>query len=177
MEIAKCRFSDRDGLVLLLIDEAKVKAPIKHEGALSGRAGTFPHIYGALNVDAVYDSVELKKNAEGIFETPEKLKRLAEQANDAVTVAPNLHEVIFENDKIRVLKVTAKPGDKAAMHWHPENINYILAPGKLKFTKPDSSVAEVELTEGQITSSPIASSHAVENIGDSEDQTIQVEMK
>lgn len=96
---------------------------------------------------------------------------------DAVTIAPDLHEVIFENDKIRVLKVTVKPRDKAAMHWHPENINYILASGKLKFTKPDGTVAEVELTEGQVTSSPTASSHEVENVGESEVQTIQVEMK
>ena len=32
---------------------------------------------------------------------------------DAVTVAPHLHQVIFENDKIRVLKVVVKPGEKA----------------------------------------------------------------
>lgn len=98
------------------------------------------------------------------------------QANDAVTIAPDLHEVIFENDKIRVLKVTVPPGAKAAMHWHPENMNYILAPGKLKFTKPDGSVAELALTEGQVTSSP-AGSHEVENTDATELQTIQVEMK
>ncbi len=34
-----------------------------------------------------------------------------------------------------------------------------------------------ELSEGQVTSSPTASSHEVENIGSSEVQTIQVEMK
>lgn len=96
---------------------------------------------------------------------------------DAVTIAPDLHQIIFENDKIRVLKVTVPPKAKAAMHWHPENINYILAPGKLKFTKPDGSVAEVELDEGQVTASPAAGSHAVENTGDTEVQTIQVEMK
>jgi len=96
---------------------------------------------------------------------------------DAITIAPDLHKIIFENDKIRVLKVTVPPGAKAAMHWHPENINYILAPGKLTFTKPDGSTSEVMLVEGQVTSSPIASSHEVENIGDTEVQTIQVEMK
>ena len=96
--------------------------------------------------------------------------------DDAVTIAPDLHEVIFENDKMRVLKVTVKPGDKAEMHWHPENINYILTPGKLRFTKPDGAVIEVELTEGQVTSSS-ESFHAVENIGDTEVQTVQVELK
>jgi len=99
-----------------------------------------------------------------------------EQANDAIKVAPHIHEVIFENDKMRVLKVIVRPGDKADMHWHPENINYLLAPGKLRFTKPDSTIVEVGLTEGQVTSST-AGSHAVENIGDTEVQTVQVELK
>lgn len=76
MEIANRRFSDRDGLVLLLIDEDKVKAPVKHEGALSGRAGTFPHIYGPLNVDAVYSITPLEKDKEGKFIEPEKIKEL-----------------------------------------------------------------------------------------------------
>jgi quercetin dioxygenase-like cupin family protein len=95
---------------------------------------------------------------------------------DAITIAPNLHKVIFENDKLRVLKVTVAPGAKAAMHWHPENINYILTPGKLRFAKPDGTSVEVDLAEGQVTNSG-AGSHAVENISDSEVQTIQVELK
>ena len=96
--------------------------------------------------------------------------------DNAVSIAPHIHEVIFENDKLRVLKVKVKPGDQAAMHWHPENINYILQPGKLRFTKPDGAVVDIELETGQVTSSP-ESSHAVENIGVTEVQTIQVELK
>lgn len=99
-----------------------------------------------------------------------------EHSNDAVNIAPHIHEVAFEDDKVRVLKVTVKPGDKAEMHWHPRNINYITAAGKLKFTKPDGSVAEVDLVEGQVTSAN-ESSHAVENIGDSTVETVQVELK
>ncbi|HEU5186993.1 MAG TPA: DUF952 domain-containing protein [Candidatus Saccharimonadales bacterium] len=74
IEIANRRFSDRDGLVLLLIDEDKVKAPIKHEGALSGRAGIFPHIYGPLNVDAVYSTAVLEKDSKGKFVMPKELE-------------------------------------------------------------------------------------------------------
>ena len=36
--------------------------------------------------------------------------------NDAVNIAPHIHSVIFEDNKMRVLKVIVKPGDKAAMH-------------------------------------------------------------
>jgi uncharacterized protein (DUF952 family) len=73
IEIANRHFSDRDDLILLLIDEGKVKTPVKHEGALSGRAGTFPHIYGPLNIDAVYATVNLEKNDEGKFMSPKEL--------------------------------------------------------------------------------------------------------
>lgn len=91
-------------------------------------------------------------------------------------VAPDLHEVVFENDRIRVLKVTVAPGARAAMHRHPDNINYILKAGELKFTKPDGTAVKMSLSEGQVTSSN-ANSHEVENTGTSEVQTLQVEMK
>jgi quercetin dioxygenase-like cupin family protein len=96
--------------------------------------------------------------------------------DDIVTIAPQQHKVMFENDTIRVLKVTVKPGDKVAMHRNPENVNYILQAGILRFTSPDGSTQDVELTEGQIIPAP-ESSHAVENIGDTEVQTLGIELK
>lgn len=99
-----------------------------------------------------------------------------DEAQDAVTVAPHIHKVIFEDDKMRVLKVVVKPGDKAEMHWHPHNMNYILSFGVLRFTKPDGSSADVELKVGQVTSSN-PSSHEVENIGTTTVETVQVEIK
>lgn len=68
------RFKDRDQVVLLLVDVDKVTVPIQYETALSGRPGTFPHIYGALNTDAVYETVVLKKDEAGDFIAPEELK-------------------------------------------------------------------------------------------------------
>lgn len=97
-------------------------------------------------------------------------------ADDATNIAPHLHKILFEDDKLRILKVTVNPGDAANMHWHPRNINYVLSRGKLRFNKPDGSSVEVDLSEGQITSSP-ESFHAVKNIGDTTVETIQVELK
>lgn len=73
MAMVNRRYSDQDDLVLLLVDADKVKAEIKYEGALSGRAGTFPHIYGPLNADAVYKYLPLRKGNDGRFETPAAL--------------------------------------------------------------------------------------------------------
>jgi oxalate decarboxylase/phosphoglucose isomerase-like protein (cupin superfamily) len=100
-----------------------------------------------------------------------------EHSDDAINVAPHMHTVVFEDDKIRVMKVSVKPSDKADMHWHPRNMNYVTASGTLRFEKPDGTSADVELKEGQTTSSPEESSHAVTNIGDTTVETIQVELK
>jgi len=96
--------------------------------------------------------------------------------DDAVAIAPHIHEVLFENETIRLLKVTVKPGDTVGMHRNPENINYILKPGTLRFTDPDGSTMDVNLTEGQVIPAP-ENSHAVENIGDTEVQTLGIELK
>jgi uncharacterized protein (DUF952 family) len=73
IEIVNRKFADRDNLSLLLVDVDKVKVPVKFEGALSGRAGIFAHIYGPLNTDAVYTVAPLQKNDQGIFISPPEL--------------------------------------------------------------------------------------------------------
>lgn len=97
--------------------------------------------------------------------------------DDAVNIAPDLHSVIYEDDKMRVLKVVVPVGAEAEMHWHPHNINYILKSGRLKFTDVQNNSKEVSLEEGQVTSWVEPSRHAVKNTGDSVVETIQVELK
>jgi quercetin dioxygenase-like cupin family protein len=71
-------------------------------------------------------------------------------AQDAVKVAPNLFKVLAENDKVRVLEVDAKKGDKAAMHSHPAMVIYILEGGKTKFTNADGTVRESAAKTGDV---------------------------
>lgn len=96
--------------------------------------------------------------------------------DDIVIIAPQQHTVIFENDRIRVLKVHVKPGDRVAMHRNPENVNYILQGGTLRLTAADGTVQDIELTDGQVIPAPVGS-HAVENTGDNDVQTICIELK
>lgn len=70
------RFGDRNDILLLLIDLDKVQSEVKFEPTLSGTPGLFPHIYGLLNLDAIYDSVSPHKDSSGNFIAPEKLARL-----------------------------------------------------------------------------------------------------
>lgn len=105
------------------------------------------------------------------------MQKLAEFHDDAINVAGDIHTILYEDEKIRVLKVVVKPGKTAAMHWHPRNINYILRGGKLEFTKPDGSTALVSLESDTITSSIEEVHHAVKNNSTETVETLQVELK
>lgn len=98
-------------------------------------------------------------------------------SDDAVNIAPHLHTVLYEDNKMRILKVTVRPGEHADMHWHPHNTNYVTKGGKLRFTRKDGSTVDVDLFEGQVTSSETEVFHAVDNIGESVVETIQTELK
>lgn len=74
------RFKDVDNVILLLVDVAKVTAPVVFEAAKSGRAGLFPHIYGPLNIDAVYDIIEVTRDQESNFIKPKEIKSLESSA-------------------------------------------------------------------------------------------------
>ncbi|MCU0550904.1 MAG: DUF952 domain-containing protein [Leptolyngbya sp. Prado105] len=58
-------------LVLLCIDPDKVKATLKYE-VVEG-VGTFPHLYGELNSDAIVKIVEFLPNPDGTFSLPNSL--------------------------------------------------------------------------------------------------------
>lgn len=70
-ETANLFYRGRTNLVLLRIDESRLDAPLKFEMAadLARRQGSarFPHIYGALNLSAVVDVLELRCDESGLF--------------------------------------------------------------------------------------------------------------
>lgn len=49
-------------------------------------------------------------------------------ALDPVRVAPHIYANVFENDWIRVLKVTERNGETAPLHAHPETLIVHLSP-------------------------------------------------
>ncbi len=70
------RFKDVENVILLLIDVEKVTTPVIFEAAKSGRDGKFPHIYGPLNIDAVYEVVPVEQDQSNDFLTPSALNDL-----------------------------------------------------------------------------------------------------
>ncbi|MBR8835768.1 MAG: DUF952 domain-containing protein [Stigonema ocellatum SAG 48.90 = DSM 106950] len=68
IKVANTFFPYQGGLVLLCIDSGKVQAEIRYEG-VEGE-DLFPHIYGALNIDAVFQVVGFEAGEDGKFVLP-----------------------------------------------------------------------------------------------------------
>jgi quercetin dioxygenase-like cupin family protein len=53
-------------------------------------------------------------------------------AQDPAVVNPNNVRVTLENDRVRVLEATLRPGEKEQPHSHPACIMHILAGGRIR---------------------------------------------
>lgn len=68
--VAECFYGDVDDLVVLVIDEAKVHAPVRYEAPEPG-AQAYPHVYGPVPLQAVADVVTVSRDADGRMILPE----------------------------------------------------------------------------------------------------------
>ena len=94
---------------------------------------------------------------------------------DPLKVASNAYKFIMENDRVRVLEVNIKKGDKAAMHHHPDHVVYVLKGGKATLTS-DGKTDKLDLKKGQAFFMN-AQNHETKNVGDSELDLLVIELK
>jgi quercetin dioxygenase-like cupin family protein len=97
-------------------------------------------------------------------------------AQDAAKVDPKHYKVEFENDQVRVLRITYGPGEKSVMHSHPEGVVVFLSDGGGKFTYQDEKTEEMNFKSGVVIWTE-ATTHQPENTGDEPFEVIQIEMK
>ena len=97
-------------------------------------------------------------------------------AQDATKVDSTHYKVEFENDQVRVLRITYGPGEKSVMHEHAAGVAVYLTDHRVKFTYPDGKTEEVTAKAGQTRWAP-AVKHLPENIGDGRLELILVEIK
>jgi quercetin dioxygenase-like cupin family protein len=96
-------------------------------------------------------------------------------AQDAVAVDPAHHKVEFENDQVRVLRVTLAPGEKTPSHSHPAGVAVFLNDSKNrliidgKADAPDRKAGHVAELQ--------AVTHVVENVGTTKSEVIVIELK
>ncbi len=88
---------------------------------------------------------------------------------------PSLYRTIFENDRVRVLEYTDKPGDRTTPHRHPDSVMYTLSTFNRRLAAEGKQV-DVELETGSVRWLN-AQEHSGENIGTTETHVIFVELK
>ena len=72
-------FKGQQGLILLCIDENKLKSPCKYEPPTGGGTHNpddgklFPHIYGPVNLSSVIKVVDFPAGQDGTFVLPEEI--------------------------------------------------------------------------------------------------------
>jgi quercetin dioxygenase-like cupin family protein len=104
-------------------------------------------------------------------------------ALDAMVTAPDHHEVLLENERVRVLDSRIKPGERVPVHTHRwASVLYIL--GTSDFIRYDiegnavfDSRAASPVEKGAVIWSPPLQAHSVENLGEKEIRVISVELK
>jgi len=95
---------------------------------------------------------------------------------DPVQVDAKHYKVEFENDRVRVLRITYQPGEKSVMHGHPDSVAIFLTDSVTKFTFPDGKTEERPGKAGQALFIP-AEEHLPENPGKTVLNAILVELK
>jgi hypothetical protein len=102
---------------------------------------------------------------------------------DAMTAAPDHHELLLENDRVRVLDSVVQPGESTPIHTHRwPAVLYII--GSSDFVRKDGTgnIIFDSRTGGKprpgtaVWSGPLEP-HFVTNVGDGEIRVVSVELK
>jgi hypothetical protein len=94
---------------------------------------------------------------------------------DPTQTDPDKYKVVFENDRVRVLEYTDRPGDRTSPHSHPDSIMYTLSSFERRLIHGDQH-RDVQLEAGRVVW-VAAQEHSGENIGATESRSIFIELK
>ena len=97
-------------------------------------------------------------------------------AQDPVKLAPPMHKVLLDHERVRVLNTVIKPGDSIPMHSHPDNVIYAVKGGKVRFVDLKGVPTDRELKDGDCAFRP-AETHAVQNTGTTKLHVLTIELK
>ena len=104
------------------------------------------------------------------------LTSMGSRIQDEVAVDPGIAKVEFENDQIRVLRVSYAAHQKSQMHQHPSRFNIPITSNDVRAFFPDgTSKATQRPAHEFFWSEPVT--HQVENLSADPTQSIEIELK
>ena len=96
-------------------------------------------------------------------------------AADPICTDPDKYQVIFENDRVRVLEYRDRPGDQTVPHRHPDSVMFTLS-GFRRRLHAGQGTRDVALEAGR-AHWLAAQVHAGENTGTTPTHVLFVELK
>jgi quercetin dioxygenase-like cupin family protein len=99
-----------------------------------------------------------------------------ETGPDPTVVDADHYKTEFENERVRVVRITYGPGEESVMHYHPDLVGVLLTDHHVTFEMPDGSSEEVQEEAGGYIFAP-AVQHLPKNIGEEPLELVVVELK
>ena len=97
-------------------------------------------------------------------------------AQDAVMVDSKHYTIEFENDQVRVLRISYGPGEKSVMHEHPAGVAVFLTDARTTFTLPDGTIVPNDAKAKSVVWDA-GGKHLPANVSDDSFELILVELK
>jgi mannose-6-phosphate isomerase-like protein (cupin superfamily) len=111
------------------------------------------------------------------------LTRMTLDELDGVAADPDHHEVLFENDEVRVIRTTIRTGDVTPLHTHlTPTVLYVVSGSQFHRRAEDGSTlldtkADPDFVLPKVSFSPPTPRHTLENTGEDDLVVIGVELK
>ncbi len=96
---------------------------------------------------------------------------------DALKSSPENFKLLLENEYVRVLEYTLKPGQKDMPHTHPAKSSYVVSGGKLKVYLENGETIIADEVAGTASWMNAVGKHYVENIGNTTITIVLTEIK
>jgi len=116
-------------------------------------------------------------HASSVTKDPVVSKDTSKQTIDVLTASPANIKLLLENEYVRVLEYTLKPGEKDTPHTHPAKSSYVVSGGKIKVYLENGETIIVDEVAGTASWMGYTGKHYVENIGNTTIKIVITEVK
>ncbi len=96
---------------------------------------------------------------------------------DALKASSTQFKLLLENEYVRVLEYSLKPGEKDEPHTHPAKSSYVVSGGRLKIYLENGEVVIANEDAGTASWRDYVGKHYVENIGNTTVTIVITEIK
>jgi quercetin dioxygenase-like cupin family protein len=96
---------------------------------------------------------------------------------DGLKVSAHNFKLLLENEYVRMLEYSLKPGEKDTAHTHPPKSSYVVSGGKIKVYLENGKTLIFDEKAGTADSGDYVGKHYVENIGNTTVTIVLTEIK